>query len=98
MNKRTKETMLYNYRRFQLSSDTELRHVYKSTSAKKEKAFRNCVSDMVWRNGTGIKILSHNCFRFVIGYEYPDKETGEARFLVDTGKNIYDEKLSDILA
>ena len=68
------------YRRWQKSTDTELHHVYGKASSAKHDAMRRCRQLMYDLNGRGLKIISHNCDTFTVGFEYPDEETGELNF------------------
>lgn len=68
------------YNRYLNSSDYELRHVYGSWSWAKENAMESCKRRMAEKDGFGLKIISHNCNVFTVGFVYTDEETGKQMF------------------
>ena len=68
------------YKAWERSEDYTLDFVYGSYSANKAWAWRYCQERQAKLNGYGLKVITHNCMVFTAGFEYMDRDTGEARF------------------
>lgn len=67
--KQSKTTQMKNaYRSYQLTSNTNLWHVYTTWSDAKQEAFDYCKKLCAEHNGKGLKIVSANGFMFTCGF------------------------------
>ena len=78
----------YMYARYCDSSDTELRHIYKSWSSSKEYAFARCRIDMQKHDGYDGRITSHNCDVFSYAFRYVGSDGEHLRY--HTAYHTYD--------
>lgn len=69
-----------NYSRWLASSDCYLHQVYGRYSANKEYAMNYCFRLYNELNGERIRIISHNCMVFTVGFEFDHPTTGECCF------------------
>ena len=65
---------------YEQSEDWALWQVYGRYSQAKENAMQYCVDLMHRLDGWGIRILSHNCMMFTVGFCFNDPDTGVLRF------------------
>lgn len=89
MERITKKAEAYNSA-YNGATACDLLDVYERPSRAKIDAFRRCKNRMIEANGRGMRILSHSCHFFTIGYVYTDDKSGEIRLAVETGRNFYD--------
>ena len=74
--KHGREDMIYHYKQWKMSNDTELYHVYGRFSKAKIHAMDRCKALMYNYNGRDMRILSHSDQQFTVGFEFPHPETG----------------------
>lgn len=60
---------------------TDLYSAYGRCSAAKRNAWEYCEDLCAKKNGTGLKVISRNCYRFTAGFEFPHPDTGELMFM-----------------
>lgn len=71
--------MVNAYKYYIMSDNYKLRNVYNTYSAKKEKAFDECLKTCYREGGSRPKIVSHNQKVFTLGFIRKD-ESGEEWF------------------
>lgn len=80
------KTRMYDYyRTYKRNGIRELRDVYASYSAKKARAWRDCIGDEIEKNGYGLSVLTYNTNVFTAGFIY-DSPNGKV-FRVITPSN-----------
>lgn len=91
MRKYGKEKNLSSYYRNYIGNPdkTDIYSVYARPSIAKVNAFRRCKEFAKKFGSDEIRILSHTCQFFTVGFVYIEPTTGEYCFCVDTGRNIY---------
>ena len=65
----------------------ELKHIYRSWSAKKEAAFNNCLYCYSCNKGENFRIISHNASFFVLAWK--QIYSNEPVLRIETGRNTY---------
>ena len=55
---------------------TDLNSAYGRCSTAKRNAWEYCEDLCRKKNGTDLRIISRNCYRFTAGFVYPDPKTG----------------------
>lgn len=77
----SKERMRAYYRSYKRNGIRELRDVYASYSAKKARAWRDCISDEIEKNGYGLSVLTYNTNVFTAGFMY-EGEAGKMFYVI----------------
>lgn len=88
--------LAYAYDRWERSSDCELYHVYGSFSQDKAKAWEYCKELEAKFTGTGLRIISHNGWKFSAGFTGVDPDTGEVMFMYITKSKDWYAPITDI--
>lgn len=68
------------YDAWKRSEDYALEFAYGRYSANKKRAWRCCQEKEIALNGSGLKVITHNCMVFTAGFEYFDEKTGVCMF------------------
>lgn len=68
------------YEAWKRSEDYALDFAYERYSYGKLSAWRYCESKARELNGTGLKVITHNCMVFTAGFEYFDEREGACMF------------------
>lgn len=72
--------------------------VYGRVSAAKDNAYNWCRNKCIELDGGWFRIIGHNSMTFTVAFVYPEWETGELIFRVETAKNTYEMPLADVTA
>jgi len=75
------KTAKANYQRWRTSRYTDLRSAYGRYSRDKQDAWEYCEDLCKKKDGSGLKIISRNSWKFTAGFEYPNPDTGELMFM-----------------
>lgn len=68
------------YESWKRSTDYELWHVYDNYSDSKYNALEYCRELQYQLGGRRLRIISHNCMVFTVGFEFDHPRTGELCF------------------
>ena len=68
------------YNAWERSEDYALEFVYKSFSVYKARAWRHCQEKQLELKGRDLKVITHNRWKFVAGFEYYDEKAQTFRF------------------
>lgn len=68
------------YSEWERSEDYALEFAYNSFSARKAQAWRYCQRKQLGLKGYGLKIISHNPWKFTAGFEYYDEKAETVKF------------------
>lgn len=74
----------------------KLEDVYGRFSEAKRSAYDECMNVFYELHGMRPRIIGYNTMAFTFGFTYPDPETGEMIFRVETYCNTYECKLADL--
>lgn len=82
----------YVSRQYDNSKEDELYKAYGRCSQAKRNAWEHCKALCREYNGTGLKVLGHNCHFFSAGFLFTDEETGVEKIMKITasGHEAYD--------
>lgn len=83
MNKLEKRA-LANYSTWKKSNLDSIFSAYKNPSYAKQRAWDYCKALCYEKNGHNLKVVNHGVQLFSAGFEYPDAETGEIKFMFIT--------------
>lgn len=75
---------LMNYPTWKRSTLDDIFKAYKSPSYAKQRAWNYCKELCREHDGFNLKVVNHGVQLFSAGFEYPDAETGEIKFMFIT--------------
>ena len=82
------------YQQYCTSNATELYHVYGQICERNRTSYERIKARAKELHAVGdVRILTHSCHHYTCGYVYPNPETGELMFRVETRENTYVEAL-----
>jgi hypothetical protein len=90
--KQRQNTARANISAWRNSNYTDLNSAYDRCSKDKRDAWEYCVDLCRRKNGTGLKVISRNSYRFTAGFEFDNPDTGELMFMYISP--TYDQEVS----